>query len=677
MSQTALQNSLSLSTVNITDACAPVEGCTRGMGQRTVLRFTTRIENIGSTDYYIGNPNNQPWMFDFNNCHGHAHYAGYADYLLFDQNGNKIPVGFKNGFCVIDVGCYPGNTGQFGCSNMGITKGCYDIYGSGTTCNWIDVTDVPDGTYTLVLRTNWQQAPDALGRHELSYENNYAQVCINLVRNGQGVLSFSVVGNCPIYTDCQGQPYGDAVPDCTGVCAGTVKSGDMNSDGQQTQPDAFEYVVGILGDDVTTSACTDLNNDGFITVTDAALMVNCYTTQDVHDQTGHVLHHHPWCDFPRGWFSSIDTVRLKVAAVNTVSQYVDIHIQNPTCRVLGFEFDMHGLTIQHVQNLVPQLQGHFAVQSSLGGRKVIGISYVDTTLAKNTGWVPLVRIHYFSLTDAQICIDKIVDVVNADANNVVTYVEGGCLTVPNMVSLSPKVFLEGPYHQQSGLMRDDLRAASLLPANEPYTSLGFTHAGGGGGEIMLASVLDVTGPDAIVDWVLVELRQPGSPATVLSTRSALLQRDGDIVATDGVSPVLMNATAGNYHVAIRHRNHLGVMTAVPIALGAIPAVIDLRDGATPTWGSQARKPIGTVTALWAGNTVQDGAVKYGGSNNDRDPILQVVGGSVPTGVAFGYYKEDVNLSGVVKYAGSENDRDPILVNIGGTVPTSTRVEQLP
>ncbi|MBK8339033.1 MAG: hypothetical protein IPK99_03025 [Flavobacteriales bacterium] len=240
LNQAALQSSLNLQTVNITDACAPVEGCTKGLGQRYVLRFTTRIDNIGTTDYYIGSPSSQPQMFSTNNCHGHAHYQGYADYVLFDQDGTKIPVGFKNGFCVIDVGCTPGHTGQYGCSNMGITAGCYDAYGSGTTCNWIDITDVPAGTYTLVLRTNWQHTPDALGRHEMDYSNNYAQVCIQITRNLQNVPSFSVVTNCPVYTDCLGQVYGDAQIDCTGQCAGTAKTGDLNNDTFQTQPDAQE-----------------------------------------------------------------------------------------------------------------------------------------------------------------------------------------------------------------------------------------------------------------------------------------------------------------------------------------------------------------------------------------------------------------------------------------------------
>lgn len=677
MSQSALQSSLNLATVNITDACAPVEGCTKGLGQRYVLRFTTRIENIGTTDYYIGSPSAQPQMFDFNNCHGHAHYAGYADYILFDTLGNKIPVGFKNGFCVIDVGCYPGNTGQFGCSNMGISKGCYDIYGSGTTCNWIDITDVPAGKYTLVLRTNWQQAPDALGRHEQNYANNYAQVCIQITRNGQNVPSFSVVGNCPTYTDCLGQPYGDARLDCTGQCAGTTRTGDLNSDGFQTQPDAQAYVQGIHGNDVSASACTDLNNDGEVTVTDAALMVNCYSTQDVHDQSPHQIHYHPWCDFPRGWVSTLDTVSLAIGAFDQVNGTVDIHIKNPDCRVLGYEFEVSGLTIQSVQNLVPSLQGDISVSSTLGGTKVIGLSYLDSTLAKSTSYVPLVRINYLSLTGSQICIAGITDIVNDQANNVITRVENGCVAVNNVLSLWPKVLLEGAYDTGTGLMRDDLRTSALIPATEPYTGLGYAQAGGGGGEQLVGGVLDVTGPNAIVDWVLVELRSAMTPSTIVATRCALLQRDGDIVGADGVSQVVLNAPPGNYHVAVRHRNHLGAMTAAALSLSGTPVTVDLRSSGTTTWGTQARKTVGAVQVLWAGNVVRDGSLKYAGASNDRDPILNVVGGNTPTAVSFGYYREDVNMSGVVKYAGSANDRDPILVNVGGMVPTAVRVEQLP
>ena len=680
MNSTTLMNSLNMQAVTITDQCAPAEGCVGGMGLRYVLRFSTRIDNIGNQDYYIGSPSAQPQMFNTNNCHGHAHYAGYADYLLFDIAGNAIPAGFKNGYCVIDVGCSPGYSGQFGCSNMGISKGCYDQYGSGTTCNWIDLTYVPTGQYTLVLRTNWQHAPDALGRHERDYSNNYAQVCLNITNPDPGgsVPTFSVNSNCPGYVDCQGQPYGDARFDCTGVCGGTIKRGDLNNDGLQTQPDAMEYVLGILGNDVAASSCTDLNNDGLITVTDAALMANCYNQQEVHGQVPHGIHFHPWCEFPRGYLSSTDQVDLQLANLDPIAKTVDVLIRNPTCKVLGYEFEVSGITIQTATNLAPNLVGDFVNSTSLGGTKVIGMSYIDTSLVKNAGFVPLCRINYLTLTGATICIANITDIVNKDANNTLKSIVNGCLAVPNTVAVRPQVWLEGPYETApQAMMRDDLRVAGLVPNNEPYTALGYAHAGGGGGEQIGAGVLNITGPDAIVDWVVVEARSTTFPHAVQATRSALVQRDGDIVGVDGVSPVLLQTTLGSHYLAIRHRNHLGVMTAAAVVLGTAPLSIDFRNAGTATWGTEALKTAFSTRLMWGGNAFRNGILKYTGDSNDRDPILTVVGGAIPTGTVIGYYLEDTNLSGLVKYTGSANDRDIILYNIGGSVPTATRMEQLP
>lgn len=677
MNQSALASSLNLTTVNITDACAPTEGCVRALGNRYVIRFTTRIDNIGTTDYYIGSPSSQPWMFSTNNCHGHAHYSGYADYLLFDPAGNAIPVGFKNGYCVIDVGC-PTGTSHYGCSNMGISAGCYDQYGSGTTCNWMDITDVPNGTYTMVLRTNWQNAPDALGRHEMNYSNNYAQVCINITRNAQGVPSFTQVTPCPTWTDCMGQAFGDARVDCNGVCNGTTKRGDLNADGNQTQPDAQEYVTRLLGNDISPNTCNDLNGDSEITVTDAALMASCYNQQAAHAATPHVLHYHPWCDFPRGFLSTPDQVDLQLANLDPINKTVDVMIRNSTCRVIGYEFEMSGITIQSAANLAPNLVGEFTVNTSLGGTKVIGLSYIDTSLVKNTGFVPLCRITYLTLTDATICISNITDIVNKDANNVLTSIVGGCLTVPNTVALRPKVWLEGAYVASvPPLMRDDLRAANLIPGTEPYTGLGFTHVNGGGGEQVSAAVRAITGDNAVVDWVLIEGRSNTFPHAVLATRSALLQRDGDIVGTDGTSPVLLQLAPGSYRIAVRHRNHFGAMTNLAVSLSTTAVDVDFRSSGTVTYGTEARKSDQGTLLLWSGNVRKDQALRYVGQDNDRDPILSVIGGSVPTGTIVGYYSEDTNLSGLVKYTGSANDRDVILVNIGGTVPTATRAEQLP
>ncbi len=239
------------------------------------------------------------------------------------------------------------------------------------------------------------------------------------------------------------------------------------------------------------------------------------------------------------------------------------------------------------------------------------------------------------------------------------------------------VLLDGPYRAANGLMHDSLRTRALLPWSEPYTALGLAPSALPAGLAFHPAALLTDGADAIVDWVIVQLRQAGDPSTVVMSRAALLQRDGDIVEGDGIAPVRFAIAPGSHHVAVLHRNHLGVMTQAPVALANGPNIIDLTDGSTPVYGVEAMRTRDGRTLLWAGDVNADGQVIYTGSSNDRDPQLQLIGGSIPTGTIIGYLPHDVNLDGTVKYTGAQNDREPILQTVGGAVPTNTRHEQLP
>ena len=252
----------------------------------------------------------------------------------------------------------------------------------------------------------------------------------------------------------------------------------------------------------------------------------------------------------------------------------------------------------------------------------------------------------------------------------------GLFIVRPRLSVRVKAVLEGPYVPAAGLMHDSLRTQGLIPLTEPYTALAYAHVGGGG-ETTTTPVLAVSGANAIVDWVVVELRDADTVSIVNATRCALLQRDGDIVGTDGTSPVQFDLPVGDHHIAVRHRNHLGTMSASPQRISIAPKTCDLTLPGTATYGTEGRKNINGVMALWTGNTTVNGQLQYTGSGNDRDPILLAIGGSVPTNFITGYRIEDTNLDGVVKYTGFANDRDVILLNIGGTVPTSIRLQQLP
>ncbi len=205
--KSTLVNSIRVANLNNPDDCLVEEGCIGGLGPRQLVRFTTHIKNIGNQDFYVGAPPNNPslqdesWEWDF--CHQHWHYEGYADYLIFDQFGNQTPIGVKNGFCLIDIECSGGGTFTYNCGNQGISAGCGDIYGSGLDCQWVDITNLADGIYTLVVRVNWDGSPDANGLYETTYDNNTLNVCFDLTRDLDNNATITILNSgCSTSEDC-------------------------------------------------------------------------------------------------------------------------------------------------------------------------------------------------------------------------------------------------------------------------------------------------------------------------------------------------------------------------------------------------------------------------------------------------------------------------------------------
>jgi hypothetical protein len=202
-----------------------------------------------------------------------------------------------------------------------------------------------------------------------------------------------------------------------------------------------------------------------------------------------------------------------------------------------------------------------------------------------------------------------------------------------------------------------------------------------GTETTTAAVFAATGSNAIVDWVLLELRTGTSPATRVATRAALVQRDGDVVDMDGVSPVTFsNRAAASYYVVATHRNHLGVMSEIAVALSSTTATCDFT-GAYDGFGNYAMKAIGNLNALWAGNANHTGITHrnliFSGANNDPDAIKNNVLTTPANAssldfsyVPMGYHIGDTNLDGDVKYQGALNDLDFLIFFNIMTHPTN-------
>jgi hypothetical protein len=263
------------------------------------------------------------------------------------------------------------------------------------------------------------------------------------------------------------------------------------------------------------------------------------------------------------------------------------------------------------------------------------------------------------------------------------------LTVlPTGVVIAPKVFLAGPYVADDNLMHDSLRSQGLVPLVEPYSAFPYNRPSildsDPAEKVTTSAILSDTGSNAIVDWVFIEMRNAASPATIMATKRALLQRDGDVVSSvDGTSPIFFSLLpAGNYYVTIKHRNHLGVMTATALPLNLASTTVDFTTldpvyvhVAAPPITNAPRKIIGSVAVLWAGDANSNKNVKYNGLSNDKQEILNAVGVATPNTTVFGYRIEDVNMDGMVRYNNFNNDRNYILSNTTGISTPNAVVSQ--
>jgi hypothetical protein len=216
-------------------------------------------------------------------------------------------------------------------------------------------------------------------------------------------------------------------------------------------------------------------------------------------------------------------------------------------------------------------------------------------------------------------------------------------------------------------MHDNLRTLASFPLTQPYDLPPYNYSGT---EQILPQVLQVSGDNAIVDWVLVELRDGATPGMIVTRKAALIQRDGDVVELDGISDLHFNGIpAGDHRLAVRHRNHLGILTDIPYHLNAIATPIDLTLASTATMGANSRKNINGVMTLWGGNANGDQSLRYYGSNSDRQSILNMVGSSTPYSMINDTYTPaDVNMDGILNYYGTNSDRQFLLNNVGSAAP---------
>lgn len=147
---------------DIADQCAYDRGCIGGPGLRTLLRFTTQVQNVGAADLLLGDPARTAG-FATATCDGLPYLEDFILYQLVDENGDVRAESHAPALCPPSPSVT--FTSPFDCDFLGLWSGFSQLYAPETVipsesdestvsyretpCQWLDITDLPPGRYAL------------------------------------------------------------------------------------------------------------------------------------------------------------------------------------------------------------------------------------------------------------------------------------------------------------------------------------------------------------------------------------------------------------------------------------------------------------------------------------------------------------------------------------------------
>jgi len=113
-------------------------------------------EGLGFSDRPLGT-----FLYDGGTGHRHIHVADFEEYRLLDAGGKVVATHQKVSFCLMDnlqlhdattpdVGVYR-PSGECGSVEQSINPGWTDYYAAPLFDQWIDVTDLPPGSYSVEI----------------------------------------------------------------------------------------------------------------------------------------------------------------------------------------------------------------------------------------------------------------------------------------------------------------------------------------------------------------------------------------------------------------------------------------------------------------------------------------------------------------------------------------------
>lgn len=162
VSQARLQGGARVAWVYIEpEACSIEDDCAEASGWRRVVQFSTEIQNRGDGAVVLGPPAEDNELVTVDPCRGRPAVNVAPQQSLIDSAGEVVRSTRARPFCWADSVRLDDVDGSESplhpishqtCSqNQGISPGWASIQASNADCQLLDVTDLPEGEYTLRL----------------------------------------------------------------------------------------------------------------------------------------------------------------------------------------------------------------------------------------------------------------------------------------------------------------------------------------------------------------------------------------------------------------------------------------------------------------------------------------------------------------------------------------------
>ena len=201
-------------------------------------------------------------------------------------------------------------------------------------------------------------------------------------------------------------------------------------------------------------------------------------------------------------------------------------------------------------------------------------------------------------------------------------------TASNDVDVKSKIFLQGPYNPSNGSMFTLLNQGNYLPSSQPYNVSPWNYNGN--------ESFNPGSNSSVVDWVLVELRNPSTPNQIGTRQAALIKNNGIILDANGNEGVTFNnVNPGSYFVVIYHRNHLPIMSATPVQLSSNSTLYDFTTAMNKAYGQE---PMIELSPGKFGMIGGNGNADYIIDPVDRDEVWSEDNGQM------GYLKGDFDMN---------------------------------